>query len=174
MRRSLFFYGAPSLQINATARCVCNHNQRVTDASGQTETPCRWRGACLAPPHCQTPGLIGRGCKPVAACDILSVPSRTLEHRITPPPARQQVPGFLQVRELAHQIPLPNAGIGYTHLEQPHGNPFPACEKCWNRVELDNAVINTAIAQVANTSSFPANHSSVKPIGLSPNRRKPD
>ncbi|WP_211830172.1 Fur family transcriptional regulator [Kistimonas asteriae] len=161
------------MQTNDTAYCTHNHDQCIASALDQAETLCRRQGARLTLLRRQVLELVWQSHKPVGAYEILAMLSQTLERSAAPPTVYRAL-DFLQAQGLVHRIASLNAYIGCPHPEQPHESSFLICEKCRNTVELDNAVISTAIAQAANTSGFLVNHSSVELTGLCPNCRKPD
>ncbi len=161
------------MQINDTACSPHNHEHCITSALDQAEKLCQKQGARLTPLRRQVLELVWQSHKPVGAYDILAMLSQTQERSAAPPTVYRAL-DFLQSQGLVHRIASLNAYIGCPHPEQPHESSFLICEQCRTTVELDNAVINTAIAQAADTSGFLVNHSNIELTGLCPNCRKPD
>lgn len=142
-----------------------DHDQCVSDALTAAEQVCGRAGARLTALRKRVLELVWQHHRPMGAYDLLEILARE-DGRQPAPPTVYRALDFLQEHGLVHRIASLNAFIGCASPEHTHQGHFLICRNCRVAIELDQSLIQPAIAKVARQMSFAVEAETVEIAGL--------
>lgn len=148
-----------------TPHCLHDHHQCVADALAAAEQVCERAGARLTVLRKRVLELVWQSHQPMGAYDLLETLAREDDRRPAPPTVYRAL-DFLQEHGLVHRIASLNAFIGCANPEHTHQGHFLICRNCRVAFELDQALIQPAIARVAKQMNFVVEAETVEIAGL--------
>lgn len=151
--------------VSDTPYCRHDHQQCVDDALAAAEQVCERNGARLTALRKRVLELVWQSHRPMGAYDLLETLAREDDRRPAPPTVYRAL-DFLQEHGLVHRIASLNAFIGCASPEHTHQGHFLICRKCRVAFELDQALIQPAIRQVAAQQGFAVEAETVEISGL--------
>ncbi|MFA5677054.1 MAG: Fur family transcriptional regulator [Pseudomonas sp.] len=151
--------------VSDTPHCRHDHQQCVDDALAAAEQVCERNGARLTALRKRVLELVWQSHRPMGAYDLLETLAREDDRRPAPPTVYRAL-DFLQEHGLVHRIASLNAFIGCASPEHTHQGHFLICRNCRVAFELDQALIQPAIRQVAAQQGFAVEAETVEISGL--------
>lgn len=151
--------------VSDTPYCRHDHQQCVDDALAAAEQVCERNGARLTALRKRVLELVWQSHRPMGAYDLLETLAREDDRRPAPPTVYRAL-DFLQEHGLVHRIASLNAFIGCASPEHTHQGHFLICRNCRVAFELDQALIQPAIRQVAAQQGFAVEAETVEISGL--------
>ena len=145
--------------------CQHDHEQCVIDALAAAEQVCERNGARLTTLRRRVLELVWKSHRPMGAYDLLDILAREDDRRPAPPTVYRAL-DFLQEHGLVHRIASLNAFIGCASPEHTHQGHFLICRNCRVAFELDQELIQPAIARVASQMNFLVEAETVEIAGL--------
>ncbi|MCU7921727.1 MAG: transcriptional repressor [Candidatus Thiodiazotropha sp. (ex Dulcina madagascariensis)] len=129
-----------------------DHQTCINHALQVAELHCKQQGLRLTALRHRVLELIWANHQPVGAYELLE--QLTHEGRKAAPPTIYRSLDFLLENGLIHRITSLNAFVGCNHPGLDHAAQFFICEDCGQAAELDDAKIESAIAQDAKRLGF--------------------
>lgn len=151
--------------VSDTPHCPHDHEQCVVDALAAAEQVCERSGARLTPLRRRVLELVWQSHRPMGAYDLLDTLAREDDRRPAPPTVYRAL-DFLQEHGLVHRIASLNAFIGCPSPEHNHQGHFLICRHCRVAFELDQALIQPAIQEVASQRGFTVEAETVEITGV--------
>ncbi|OOZ35719.1 Fur family transcriptional regulator [Solemya velesiana gill symbiont] len=133
---------------------AANHDHKacIKTALNEAERYCRENGLRLTELRRRVLELVWASHRPVGAYDLLEKISSN--NRKAAPPTVYRSLDFLMEHGLIHRIASLNAYVGCSHLDHHHAPRFFICDQCGEAAELDDPVIDDAIARDAKRLGF--------------------
>ncbi|MES9812367.1 MAG: Fur family transcriptional regulator [Candidatus Thiodiazotropha sp.] len=141
-----------------------DHQHCVAQALHEAESYCRKRGVRLTKLRRRVLELIWANHRPVGAYDLLQ--QLTLDGHKAAPPTVYRSLDFLLGNGLIHRINSLNAFVGCDHPGLEHTAQFFICRGCGQAAELDDAKIESAIADHATRIGFSIERRSIEITGI--------
>lgn len=147
------------------SHCQHDHDQCVSEALAAAEQVCERNGARLTTLRRRVLELVWESHRPMGAYDLLETLAREDDRRPAPPTVYRAL-DFLQEHGLVHRIASLNAFIGCASPEHTHEGHFLICRRCRVAFELDQSLIQPAIAKVARQMNFTVDTETVEIAGI--------
>ncbi|MFN4282090.1 MAG: Fur family transcriptional regulator [Alphaproteobacteria bacterium] len=141
-----------------------DHHRCVADALAEAERLCASRDARLTELRKRVLELIWASHAPVGAYAIMDLLRG--EGRNAMPPTVYRALDFLIEQGLIHRIASLNAYIGCSHPGDAHATQYLICKRCGTVAEIENPVIDDAIADATRALGFAPDSQTVEVSGV--------
>lgn len=146
-----------------------DHDDCVESAMATAERLCRDRGLRFTSLRRRVLALVWESHKPAGAYELLD--RLTEEGRKPAPPTVYRALDFLVEAGFVHRLDSLNAFVGCPEPGRAHAGQFLICGKCRTVAELDDAEIESLVADKARALGFAAVHQVLEIEGICGNCR---
>jgi Fur family zinc uptake transcriptional regulator len=141
-----------------------DHYTCKSDTLAAAEALAQSRGARLTPLRRLVLEVVLESHRPVGAYDVLAALTRD---GVRPaPPTVYRALDFLRAQGFVHRIDSRNAFVACFTPAKPHRSHFLLCRGCGRAAEIDDAALDSALADASDRAGFTAENETVELTGL--------